>query len=155
MAATNVTLLKFRRKIALVIGNQNYRRPENRLHHSKTDALDISAALRNMKFDVTTACNLTYLEMLSTISNFSKTLIDGDLVLFYFSGHGYQINGKNYLMHVDDHLIDSDEDVENSAISLQYCLDQLGEQCTSAVGIFILDCCRSHYPKTRKKRKSE
>lgn len=153
MAATNATPLKFQRKIALVIGNQNYQRSENTLHNSKTDAFDISAALRNIQFRVTTAYNLTYLDMVSTISNFSKTLIDGDLVLFYFSGHGYEINGKNYLMHIDDHLIESGEDVENYAIRLEYCLDQLSQQCTPGVAIFILDCCRSHHPKARQRGK--
>ena len=88
MTSFNSTISICRRKLALVIGNENYSRFENRLRHHVNDASDISVALRNIKF------NLTYLQMLSTIKNFSQTIVDDDLVLFYFSGHGYQINDK-------------------------------------------------------------
>jgi uncharacterized caspase-like protein len=149
MAAANC----IHRKIALVIGNQNYSRPKNRLHHSINDADDLSAALRNIKFHVITKHNLTNSQMVSTISNFSKTIVDGDLVLFYFSGHGYQINGRNYLMHVDDDLIETDEDVENYATSLERSLHQLTQKKPSFVTVLILDCYRLPYSKNKKKTK--
>jgi uncharacterized caspase-like protein len=91
--------------------------------------------------------------MISAISNFSKTIVDNDLVLFYFSGHGYQINGRNYLLHVDDDLIETNEDVENYAISVEYCLHQLTQKNSSCVTVFILDCCRQHHWINKKKLK--
>jgi uncharacterized caspase-like protein len=112
------------RKLALVIGNQNYNRSENELRHSINDADDLSAMLRSIKFRIKTAYDLTKPQMVAIISSFSKTIVDGDLVLFYFSGHGYQINGRNYLMHVDDDSIETDEDVENNATSLAWSIHQ-------------------------------
>lgn len=152
MTTVNSTVSTSRCKKALIIGNQNYSRFENRLHHPVSDANDVSAALRNMKFHVTTEHNLTKSRMVSTISNFSKTIVDGDLVLFYFSGHGYEINGRNYLMHIDDSLIETDKDVENYAICLECCLNQLRQENSSGITIFILDCCRQNHPKNKKKK---
>lgn len=105
MATLNSTTPMTLRKIALVIGNQNYSRPENRLRHSMNDADDLSAMLRSINFHVKTAYDLTKSQMVSTISSFSEKIVDGDWVLFYFSGHGYQINGRNYFMHVGVHDI--------------------------------------------------
>jgi uncharacterized caspase-like protein len=153
MATLNSTVSTSRRKIALVIGNQNYSRPENRLRNSINDADDLSVVLRKIKFQVKTEQDLTKSQMVSTISAFSKTIVDGDLVFFYFSGHGYQINGRNYLMHVDDDLIESDEDVENYAISIEHSLHQLIQKNPSFVTVFILDCCRLNYQKTKTKTK--
>jgi uncharacterized caspase-like protein len=151
MATLNSTVSTSRRKIALVIGNQNYSRPENRLRHSINDVDDLSVALRNIKFQVKTEHDLTNSQMVSAISTFSKTIVDGDLVLFYFSGHGYQINGRNYMMHVDDDLIRTDEDVENYATSVERSLHQLTQKKPSFVTVFILDCCRLHYSKNQNK----
>ena len=134
-----------RRKMALLIGNQNYTRSENRLRHPRNDADGLTSMLRNINFHVKKEHDLTNSQMISAISNFSKTIIDGDLVLFYFSGHGYQINGRNYLLHVDDDLIETNEDIENNAIGVEYCLQQLTQNNSSCVTVFILDCCRQHH----------
>ena len=154
MTTLTSTVLTSRRKIALLIGNQNYRRPENRLRHSINDVDDLSAVLRTIKFHVRTEHDLTNSQMVSAIPNFTKTIVDGDLVLFYFSGHGYQINGRNYLMHVDDDLIETDQDVENYATSVERSLHQLTQKNSSFVTVFILDCCRLDYPKKNKTKDS-
>jgi uncharacterized caspase-like protein len=85
--------------------------------------------------------------MVSNINAFKKTIIDGDLVLFYFSGHGYQVKDKNYLMPVDDDKIETEEDVEDYAICVETTIDRLAKTNRSYVTMFILDCCRKYWPK--------
>lgn len=92
--ATSDSIPLSRRKLALIIGNNNYNRRESQLRHCINDANDLSNLLQAISFNVTTGYNLTNAEMISTLNSFSKTIHDGDLVLFYFSGHGYQVNGK-------------------------------------------------------------
>ena len=146
------TVSTTRRKMALVIGNQLYYQFENILRHPVNDADDVSTALRNLKFNVRTAHNLTKSQMLATIIKFAEAINDGDLVVFYFSAHGYQINGRNYLMHIDDHLIETNEDIEKHSIRLDYCLHLLTSKNPTFATIFILDCCRQQHPKSNNKR---
>jgi uncharacterized caspase-like protein len=142
-----------RRKLALVIGNNNYSREESKLRHCINDASDLSDLLKSIHFNVTTHFDLTNAGMVSNIIAFKKTIIDGDLVLFYFSGHGYQVKDKNYLMPVDDDKIETEEDVEDYAVCVETTIDRLAKTNRSHVTMFILDCCRKYWPKNMPKTK--
>ncbi|CAF1600101.1 unnamed protein product [Rotaria magnacalcarata] len=87
-----------------------------------------SNVLRIIKFQVKTAYDLTKSQMVFTISAFSETIVDGDLVMFYFSGHGYHINGRTYLARVDDDLIKSDEDVQDYCTCVERIFHQLRQK---------------------------
>ncbi|CAF1154694.1 unnamed protein product [Adineta ricciae] len=143
-----------RRKLALIIGNNNYFRPESKLRHCINDANDLSEVLSNVRFHVTTKLDLTGSQMIATINSFSKTINDGDLVLFYFSGHGYQIKGTNYLMPIDDGQIETEDDVEDFAVPVERTIKRLAEKTSSYVTICILDCCRLYWPKRSPKPKA-
>jgi uncharacterized caspase-like protein len=132
-----------RRKLALIIGNNNYSRPSNRLNQSINNANDLNDLLKSINFNVTMYTDGNA-EMMLKITNFAKTIKDGDLVLFYFSGHGYQVKDKNYLIPVDDAEIESDKDVEDIAINVERTFERLVERNPSYVTIFILDCCRPY-----------
>lgn len=82
--------------------------------------------------------------MMKLIRNFAKKINDGDLILFYFSGHSYQLNGKTYLIPVYDRILQNEKDVEEFAIDIQQVLTLLEERNPSHVNIVILDCCRSY-----------
>ena len=82
--------------------------------------------------------------MIKLIRNFAKTINDGDLILFYFSGHGYQLNGKNYLIPVYDTILQNEKDVEEFAIDVEQVITLLAERNPSYANILILDCCRSY-----------
>ena len=49
--------------------------------------------------------------MESSINTFSNNLQIGDIALFYFSGHGVQVDGLNYLIPIGM-TIHSDEDIK-------------------------------------------
>ena len=132
------------RKLALIIGNENYHRPENELSHSTETIQELSDLLTKIGFRVTTSSNLEKYDMTTKIISFSKTIKDGDLVLFYFSGHGYQVNGVNYLIPINDTWIKTNRDVEDFGINFNRILRRVLEQNSSYVNIFILDCCRPY-----------
>jgi uncharacterized caspase-like protein len=82
--ATSNKNSSLRRKLALIIGNDNYNQSYNKLKHSINNANDLSDSLKKIKFHVTlyTDADAT---MMEKIENFSKTINDGDLILFFWS----------------------------------------------------------------------
>ncbi|CAF3618996.1 unnamed protein product [Rotaria socialis] len=131
-----------RRKLALVIGNQNYvKRP---LRHSENDANDLHAVLTEIGFTVDRELNCKYDKMNDAIEKFSKKIKDEDLLLFYFAGHGFQYEGQNYLVSIDA-IQDSDEILidQSKLIKVDNILEKLSKP-TFHVSIFLLDCCQEN-----------
>ncbi len=96
-------------RVALVIGNAKYaaaplRNPEN-------DANDITRALRDVNFTVYSYTNLSQRQMEDAISAFGEKLSQNSVALFYYSGHGVQVGGKNYLIPLNA-KINKEQDVK-------------------------------------------
>lgn len=93
--------------LAFVVGNANYVGEHNKLINAVNDAKDFSAKLLNLGFVVMTSIDCTNESFDRDIRKFSEELKKYDVGLFYFSGHGLQIEGKNYLTSVDTSFADS------------------------------------------------
>ena len=92
-------------RVALVIGNGAYRSvPE--LRNSRNDADDISEQLKRLGFSVIDGRDLDRSAMQATLGRFAQRLKGADAGLVYYSGHGLQINGQNFLVPVDLKLDD-------------------------------------------------
>ena len=89
-----------RRLAALVIGNANYR-DAGTLKNPTNDAEDVGARLQAFGFSVIVETDCTIKEMDQALKKFKKSLEDNDIGLFFFAGHGMQIEGDNYLAAVD------------------------------------------------------
>jgi uncharacterized caspase-like protein len=101
---------KSRRNLALVIGIGQYRNGK-KLNSATNDAHDMSSKLKNIGF-ITDGpkINLTYQEMKDALSKFNSSIRPGDIVLFYFAGHGTQWkvsilnldlkNGSHYSVYI-------------------------------------------------------
>src|SRR6267378_1840987 len=87
------------RRLALVIGNAKYEAIP--LANPVHDAEDMKDSLERVGFAVTIATDLSLRAMDQTISKFIAGLRKGDIALFYYSGHGMQIDGENRLLPVD------------------------------------------------------
>ena len=83
------TTLKTRRKVALVIGIGRYDNIEP-LENSENGPNDISGALESIDFIVTKKLNIKRTGMKYAVFDFEKVIEPGDIVLFYFAGHGTQ-----------------------------------------------------------------
>ncbi|CAF5207624.1 unnamed protein product, partial [Rotaria magnacalcarata] len=105
MAAAQITAFP-RRKLALIIGNDNYSTTYNKLDDSVKNAKNMRNLLKQIAFDVTMHTNIDA-NMMELIKKFCEQIDNGDLVLFYFSGHGCQVNGENYLIPIDDSKIEA------------------------------------------------
>ncbi|CAF4476018.1 unnamed protein product [Rotaria socialis] len=136
----NVTTI--RRKLALIIGNQNYEiRP---LKNPEKDANDLSKVLRRIGFQVELGINCTYDAMNNLISRFTNRITDEDLVLFYFAGHGFQQNERNFILPIDTtERFDNETIIGTNTLNVQDILEKMKSN-TSYATIFILDCCRQY-----------
>jgi hypothetical protein len=86
-------------RIALVIGNSAYQTAP--LKNPVNDAEDIGAVLSALGFNVTVKKNVDRRTFEDAIRSFGRQLINSGVGLFYFSGHGIQAEGRNYLIPVN------------------------------------------------------
>lgn len=126
------------RKLALIIGNSRYSQSCNILQHSINNVNDLTVAVRSINFDVTQHIDVEN-SMLKKIADFTEKIDDGDFVLFYFSGHVYSANGKNFLIPTDDAQIKSDIDLRLKGFSITNILARFAEKNPSGVTVLILD----------------
>lgn len=128
-------------RVALVIGNAAYSRAA--LANPVNDARAMTAALEAAGFRVTTLENASQKAMKQAVQAFAASL-DGDTVaLFYYSGHGVQHNGANYLIPVDTlENVQNEAQLEYEALDSGYILNAM-ENSGSRLNLFILDACRN------------
>ncbi|ACK71875.1 peptidase C14 caspase catalytic subunit p20 [Gloeothece citriformis PCC 7424] len=129
-------------KIALVIGNANYE--EEALSNPVNDATDIANALKELGFEVTLVTNKDLPTMEEAIDNFSRQL-QGGVGVFYYAGHGVQVEGENYLVPLKAKL-EREKDVKYEAYPLGKVLDRMeeAENGVNGVNIVIIDACRDN-----------
>jgi cyclase len=137
------------RRIALVIGNSNYRSVAP-LPNPRRDANAVADALRQSGFQsVELAMDLDRDGMVKALRLFRDQADKADWALVYFAGHGIEINGVNYLIPVDAKLID-DRDVQAETVSYEELLRTLGG--ARALRLIVLDACRVNPFKERMRR---
>ncbi len=127
-------------RLALIIGNSNY--SSGPLKNPVNDASDIAVSLRSLGFSVMLKQNATIREMESAIRDFGNRLRKGGVGLFYFAGHGIQVNGINYLVPVEA-KISRESDIKYAAVDAGKVLDAMSD-ASSGVNIVILDACRDN-----------
>jgi uncharacterized caspase-like protein len=126
---------------ALVIGNDAYQKLPA-LRNAAADARAIADALAASGFEVTLRVDQNEKAMKAALRTFRNQVSGGDEAVFFYSGHGVQLGGANYLLPVD--LAGEDEEqVKDEAISLQRVLDDLQEQ-KARFSLAIIDACRDN-----------
>ena len=129
-----------KRGIALVIGNSAY--SEGALKNPVNDANDISAKFRSLGFDVIDKVNTNLQQMGNSIDEFGAKASKYDVAIFYYSGHGIQYNGENYLIPVNAKLR-SEVDIRYYCENLNRVLAKL-EESNCKLKILMLDACRNN-----------
>lgn len=128
------------RRTALVIGNSHYRSfPE--LPNAVNDADHVRDVLEQANFEVVLGTDLDGKALERTIRDFLRSLNNGDIALFYYSGHAVQVAGQNYILPVDASLA-SPYDLEVQAYNFSNLLQYMGQ--SSNLQIAILDACRDN-----------
>jgi uncharacterized caspase-like protein len=144
------------KRIALIIGNADYQSSSvTSLRNPIRDARQMDRTLRKLGFEVFRLENAEQWKIEKAFRFFAKKLkaadpIRNDVVaLFYYSGHGAQANGKNYLLSVtsdtDYDVTDDSKRRRNGVVPLTRLFKEI-----NAVGhttnIIILDACRDNPP---------
>ncbi len=132
------------KRIALVIGNNAY---ENvpKLMKAVNDANAVSKELATLGFEVVTADDVGRRAMSRALVELEGKVAPGDTALIYFAGHGFAIDGNNYLLPVDVPLAGPGEEglVIDAAFAASRLADRLQEKGAATV-ILILDACRDN-----------
>jgi hypothetical protein len=102
----------------------------------------MAQSLRELGFEVIYGKDLAQQAMKSDIKEFGNKLGKGAVGLFYYAGHGTQINGRNYLIPVDT-VITKVEEVGEQSVEVNSVLAQM-EGARNRVNIIILDACRNN-----------
>lgn len=126
---------------ALVFGNSAYPKPDD-LANPVNDANDLGAKLEGYGFEVITATDCKVSAMEKQLKAFRELLKTHEIGLFFFAGHGIQIDGSNYLLAIDTDM-DSETDAKHSSLSLDKVVDVM-EKSSASTKIIILDACRTN-----------
>ena len=129
------------RRLALVIGNSNYIHG-GKLRNPVNDARAMSNALKKLNFDVIPCENAGQANFKRAIDDFGNRLSGYNVALFYYAGHGIQVNGENYLIPIDAD-IKTENDVEYNCVEANRVLAKM-EDAGSRTNIVILDACRDN-----------
>jgi formylglycine-generating enzyme required for sulfatase activity len=125
---------------ALVIGNSAYGGDGDLGGIPVNDANLMASTLQKYDFSVTKLANANKQEMENTIRSFANACTSADEVVFYYSGHGMQVDGINYLQPVGA-TITNDADCEYHSVKADWVLASLDKPKTK---IIILDACRNN-----------
>ena len=134
-------------RTALIIGNGQYTHI-SKLRNTINDANDMAKTLKKKGFDVILRLNASQREMNKAITLFGKTLKrKGGVGLLYYSGHGVQVGGVNYMLPVEVE-VGSPEDLKYEAVHVSRALDAM-DSANNGLNIIILDACRNSPFKSR------
>jgi uncharacterized caspase-like protein len=130
------------RKIALVVGNARY--ASLPLNNPENDARVVASALRQLGFTVTEHVNLSVKDFRRVLREYARRLQNDDGIgVFYYAGHGVQIDGRNYLLPVDINLRDQEE-VKDESVDIEELFLSKIDKVGSYPRIVILDACRDN-----------
>ena len=127
------------KKVALVIGNCHYG-GGGELKCCINDAHAIGNKLRGIGFQVVHVEDGDKYEIDNAIQRFSGLATDADVGFVFYSGHGMQYNGENYMIPIDAELY-SPSDIDYRCNRMSYVLAKM-EDARCKLKILVLDACR-------------
>ncbi|MBF0152357.1 MAG: caspase family protein [Magnetococcales bacterium] len=129
------------KRVALVIGNNDYNRVP-RLEKAVNDAVTVGKELERFGFTVVMRKNASRREMNKAVGEFVEQLGSGDVAVLFYSGHGVQVRGTNYLLPVDIEA-EKEQDLEDDAVELGGILSRVS-QTKAKFSLAIIDACRDN-----------
>jgi len=133
-----------RDRLALVIGNAAYRHAPL-LANPGNDARLMATTLASIGFKLVGGGPQIDLDKAAfdhVVRQFGREAAGAEIVLFYYSGHGLQVDGTNWLVPVDADPVDR-KDLDFSLVSASVVLDQMNDP-VNRLNLMILDACRNN-----------
>lgn len=133
------------RRVAFVVGNSDYQAVPQ-LPNPANDAAAVAEALLRSGFEVISAIDLDHAALEAATLRFARSLENAEVSVFYYSGHGIEVNGDNRMIPIDATL-KNPADLEVQTISMQTIVRYM--QTNSKAQIVYLDACRNNpFPQT-------
>ena len=132
------------KRVALVIGNSSYQHV-TRLANPTNDAKLMARTLVDLGFTLVgdgALVDLDEAKLRSAVQSFGAKLRGADVGLLYYSGHGVQVRGENYLVPVDANPT-TEADVDFQMVNTNLALRQM-ESAGTKLNLVILDACRNN-----------
>lgn len=132
------------RRVALVIGSGGYRNVD-RLANPANDARLIARTLQAAGFTLIgngPLLDLDKAQFERSVQEFGRALPGASVALFYYSGHGMQVQGVNWLVPVDANPTGT-RDLDFQMVDATLVLRQM-EAAGTALNLLILDACRNN-----------
>jgi|GEM_PF-4229394 len=123
------------KRVALLIGNGDYN--DGKPISGKNSVLAMKPVLEQIGFETTIVTDANLGKIRGALESFKARLEGASAVLFFYSGHGFQLKGESYLLPVGG------SPQEDRSLPLQEVLDTLARASSSEVKLMILDACRS------------
>ena len=130
------------KRVALVIGNSAYSSAPV-LANPANDAADMARALTALGFKVVVGIDLDKAQFDKTLRTFATELEGADTGLLFYSGHGLQVAGQNYLVPIDA-KVGRERDLDFETVRLDLVLKQMELERDGKTNIVILDACRDN-----------
>ncbi|MDO6966763.1 caspase family protein [Rhizobium alvei] len=141
LVAATVDIAEAAKRVALLIGNQEYR-STTPLRNPANDVELMRKTFLDAGFDdVEVAIDLDLVTMRKTLRAFEDKADGAEIAVLYYSGHGMEMNGTNYLIPTDA-VLRSDKDVEDEALPLDRAERSLNG--ATKLKLVILDACRNN-----------
>jgi len=126
-------------RYALVIANAGYA-GSARLTNPVRDGQRLANTLRQLHFRVLERYDVDLNGMKTALRDFRTSLSPDSIALVYYSGHGVEVDGKNYLLPLGYNIATA-EDVPDQAYPAERLMTQLAGSGT-ALNVLVLDACR-------------
>jgi len=128
------------KRLALVVGNAQYEAVYS-LRNPVNDSHAVADTLERLGFEVVSLDNAGREELQAAIEDFSRKAEGAEATVFYFSGHGFQLKGANYLVPTDARLT-TVAAIEKEALRLDTIISEL--QSRDGQTLIFLDACRNN-----------
>lgn len=144
IVASSTVSVSHAKRVALVIGNDRYENLES-LKKAVNDARSMDEVLASIGFETIRVENADYRQMNAKLLAFSSRLRAGDEALFFFAGHGVEIEGRNYLLPTDvpNGSPGQDQLIKSLSVGSDAVLDYIRRKGVR-VSVLILDACRNN-----------
>lgn len=127
-------------RIALIVGVSAY--PNSPLANAVNDANDMASILTRFDFDTIVRTDCSFAAFDEALDEFESTLDAYEAGLFFFAGHGLQIDGVNYLVMTDTEN-SGKRRAQRTSVKLDSVLSIMNSSSAS-ISIVILDACRNN-----------
>jgi len=126
---------------AVVIGMSNYDVAGAKLENTLNDADDMAKAFAQLGFDVTKLEDMDFATLRNNLETWYNSIEGNDMAVFYYSGHGMEIDGDNYLLPKDFSTKYSKTDAKSYSLSVANVAGNMEEKHVG-MKLIILDACR-------------